>query len=315
MSESTVMENTDPVTEVDVVTEVIRDPELRKLPIEEARKAAAEKLSAEKKTPESTADAEGDDQPSADEDSTEEKPKKSKSALEKRFSELAAQRDEARRKAEALEARLAQLEAKTGQPKQQEDASWEPAQFDKPKPKLDDFQSYAEYEEALVDWKLDKREFDAQQRNVVAQAKQMETKAVSAWEEREKATKARVEGYDQLIDQEFVADFTKSIASRESLQYLLESEHGPDLLVELRTDDDLMRSFKSMNPVKQVAFLSKLEGKFETPAKTEKSVATTTKAPAPSKPLPKGKTTTTAPSEFTRGMSFAEYNAWRSKQK
>ena len=295
------------LTDAEVASAAVRDPELRKLPAgsEEYQVALAE-LAKGKKATEATAGAKGDDQASTDE-----QPKKK--GLERRFSELTSERDAAKARAAELEARLAALEAKTETRTEPDtEPTIQPDEFDKPKPSADKFETYADYVEALADWKLEKRDFDAAQKVRVAEVQQKQAEVVSSWDAREEATKERVEGYDQLVDADFMQSFTSGTASREAMTYLLESEAGPDLLYELAEDDAKLAGFKSMSPVKQVAYLARLEAKFD---KTEP--VTTSKAPPPSKALPKGKTVVqTKPIDPRNGpLSFSDYQAWRKAQK
>ena len=148
---------------------------------------------------------------------------------------------------------------------------------------------------------------------MIAQAQEKQKEVISTWESKEKTTKERVEGYDQLIDEDFMKKFTKSVASKESLAYLLESDFGPDLLFELAEDEAKLTGFKSMSGVKQVSYLTKLERKFE---KEEDSNSqngkptTVSKAPPPSKNLPKGKANVAK--DISHGVSdFGTYLEWR----
>lgn len=293
------------LTDAEVASAAVRDPELRKLPAgSEEYKVALANIAEGKKATEATAEAKGDDRASTDE-----QPKKK--GLERRFSELTTERDAAKARAAELEARLAALEAKT-ETKKEPEPTVQADEFDKPKPSPDQFSGYAEYVEALADWKLEKRDFDAEQKVHIAEVQQKQAEVVSSWDNREKATKERVEGYDQLVDADFMKSFTSGTASREAMTYLLESDAGPDLLYELAEDDAKLAGFKSMSPVKQVAYLARLEAKFEAPTKN-----TTSKAPPPSKALPKGKTVVQTKSIDPRNgpLSFSDYQAWRKAQK
>lgn len=306
------------VNDAAVVSAMIKDPEIRKLsPGSDEFKVAVEKLSTEKVPSEATAEAKGDDRASADTtDDSDSEPRKKSKGLEKRFSQLTSERDEANRKAAELEARLKALEAQRGV--QEEPAAqpltFKPDEFHKAKPDINSFPTYAEYHEALLDWRDEKKEWDLQQKQVIAKAQEIQKTVLTSWETREQATKNRVEGYDQLVDKDFITEFSTRVASKESLQFLLESEAGPDLLYELAEDDAKMAGFKSMSPVKQVAYLSKLEAKYEKSDEADSGKkSTASKAPAPSKPLPKGKSVVTG--DISQGVrSFADYQAWRRNQ-
>lgn len=296
-----------PVAEVDIAGQIIKDPEIRKLPAgSEEYKAAVEKL-AEKKSEEAT---------------TDETRKKSKSGLEKRFSELTGARDAAEQRAQELERRLAEIEQKN-EKKAPEPVPVAKDNFSIPRPNIDNFRNYDEYMEALADWKMEKRDFDREQEVYVKEVKQKQVEVVNTWETREKATKDRVEGYDQLVDREFIQKFSgidsagrktgSSVATSEAMTFLLESEAGPDILYELAEDDEKLEKFKSMSAVKQVAFLSRLEMAYE---REEKTTAKVTKAPPPSKALPRGKANIAKTIDPRGGFtSHAEYMEWRKQQK
>jgi hypothetical protein len=287
-----------------VAAKVVKDPEIRKLsPGSEEFNAAVVRIQKDgpaEKSEEAPASDSKKETSKNKENSTEDKDegetkKSSKSGLERRFSEITGERDEARRKAADLEDRLAKLEAAQGTKKESSsEPSFTPQEFQKDKPGIEKFETYADYQEALVDWKLEKKEFELEQKKVVAQAQEKQKEVISTWDAKEKVTKDRVEGYDQLIDESFMNKFTKAVASKESLAYLLESDFGPDLLFELAEDEAKMEGFKSMSGVKQVAYLTRLERKFEkedTGNSQEKSTTgnSVSKAPPPSKNLPKGK--------------------------
>jgi hypothetical protein len=298
------------VAEVDIAGQIIKDKEIRKLPAgSEEFKAAVEKLT-EKKASESTAEA------------NDETRKKSKSGLEKRFSELTSARDAEKQRADELERRLSEIEQANS--KSPENISVQTEDFHIKRPEVSHFKTYDEYMEALADWKIEKREFDKEQKVYVEEVKKKHVETLSSWETREKLTKERVEGYDQLVDQSFIQELSgidsqgrkskNGIASAEAMTFLLESDAGPDLLFELAEDEEKLNKFKEMSSVRQVAFLSKLEMNYE--KEIEKNSAKVSKAPSPSKALPRGKTVPAKSIDPRNGpLSFADYQEWRKSQK
>lgn len=308
--------DTVPVAEVDIAGQIIKDPEIRKLPAGSKEYEAAVKNLAEKKAEEATANADEN-----------EPRKKSKSGLEKRFSELTSARDAEKQRADALEKRLAEIEQANKNSPNTETVQIPTEEFSVQRPKIDNFNSYDEYMEALADWKIEKKDFDKSQAVYIEEVKKRQAETITNWETREIATKERVEGYDQLVDQEFIQKFsgvdasgkkTKSgFASSEAMSYILESEAGPDLLYELAEDDEKLEKFKSMSAVKQVAFLSRLEMNYEdSSVSKEKRTAKVSKAPEPSKALPKGKAVPARNADPRNGFSsHAEFMEWRKAQK
>ena len=300
---------------MEVANAIVKDPEIRKMsPGTEEYTAAVERLTENTaKAPASQAKSESKDL-SGEEDS--DKKKSSKTGLERRFSELTGERDEARRKAADLETRLAALEQSKSESSKPVEKVSEPTfigeSFSVTKPDVGNYETYSDYQEALVDWKLEKKEFDIEQKKVVAEAEKMQKSVVTSWDSKEAATKDRVEGYDQLVDGEFIKSFTTKVASKEAMQYLLESDNGPDLLYELAEDEAKLAGFKSMSVVKQVAYLSRLEAKYESESdsKDTHNKPTVSKAPAPPKSIPKGKTVVAK--DISQGVSsFADYQEWR----
>lgn len=304
MSE-TVNSDTSPVAEVDIAGQIIKDPEIRKLPAGSEEYMVAVKNLAEKKAEEATADADGENR---------KKPK----GLEKRFSELTSARDAEKARADALEKRLADLEARPVEKEAPTPDNIPKDEFHIARPRADSFSTYDDYMEALADWKMEKRDFDRAQEAYVKEVRQKQVEVLSSWDAREQAAKERYEGFDQLVDTTFIKSFTGNggktagIATPEALTFLFESDAGPDLLYELAEDDDKLDHFKSMSAVKQVAYLSRLEAKYD---KDEKQTAKVTKAPAPSKPLPKGKAVAAKSIDPRNGpLSFADYQEWRKQQ-
>jgi len=287
----------------EVANAIVKDPELRKMsPGSDEFNAAVTKLT------EKSAQAPASE--AKNETTNDEEPKKSsKSGLEKRFSTLTSERDEARQKAADLEARLEALEKSKPEPVQKETELVNDS-YSKAKPDVADFDSYSDYQEALVDWKLEKKEFDFSQKQAQAEAVKIREQVVSSWDAKEAITKERVEGYDQLVDSDFIKSFTSKVASKEAMQYLLESENGPDLLFDLAEDEAKLNGFKGMSHVKQVAYLAKLESKFEGSESEVSQKPTVSKAPAPSKGLPRGKAVLTK--DISNGVqSFGDYQEWR----
>lgn len=307
------VENSGSIEQVDVVaSELIRDPEVRKHAPGTEEYNAAVKNFAEKKTSEAAPDA------------SEGTSGKKKSGLERRFSELTGERDNYKNRAAELEARLAQLEANRTEREVEPEVKAEPTpdqysaidtEFTKAKPSLDDYDTLADYQEAIVDWKLEKKEFEAELKVKIAEHQKSQETLVSTWDAREKDAKARNDGYDVLVTPDFAEKFAKSVATQDAMRYMLDSDYGPDLLYHLANDDDERAAFAKMTSVKQVAYLAKLDSKMEASTSKVAEKTTTSKAPAPSKPLPKGKTTT-QPKDITSGINqFSDYLAWRNQNR
>lgn len=309
-----------------IVRAVIKDPELRSLrPGSDEYQAAFTKKFGEgndTKKAESAAvtttesktkkEVSGEDKTTTSTDDNDTERSELSKKAQKRFDKLNAEK-------KSLEARIAELEAAGKTPKQAEKQAERETQaapsstFDKPKPKIEDFKLVSEYQEALTDWKLDKRDFDKDQ---TAKAKTAQDSSKKAYETfAEKGTKLEKEmglepGDFQIItnDEGFKTWDTSKAA-------ILESEFGPQIALEIASDDGLKDKFSKMTAVQQLTFIGKLEAKFESKKQSSAGSSTThSQAKPPGKSLAKGTsgpTTGIVPSP----KDFKAYEAWRKEQR
>lgn len=98
-------------------------------------------------------DLDQDDKDAADDSGAEPSDDKDKGGVQKRIDQLTREKYEAQRNADFYKGlAMARQTAQSNQPK--------PGEFDKPRPKEDDFTDYTQFIEALTDWKADKRDFE-----------------------------------------------------------------------------------------------------------------------------------------------------------
>ena len=206
--------------------------------------------------------------------------KKQNPKLEKRFSELTKQREQARQEAarerearEALEARLKALESKN-QPNAQADA------LDQ-EPKPEQFQDAFEYAKALAEFSAERalQQRDKQEAEAKAQAER--DKVLKTWSDRIQATKAELPDFDAMVASSEVA---VSDAVRDAI---LESEAGPKILYHLAENPEVAEKIAGLSTVSALREIGKLEARFETKEepKRKDTVAARSKAPAPISPL------------------------------
>ncbi len=189
---------------------------------------------------------------------------------------------QAERRAEQLERDLQAVRQKSG-----------PAPDATPKePKPDDFKTVAEYTDALVTYRVDQRE------------RERERQRQHEAEEQAKAERQREFGKrmaDARVKHDDFDDVLKSIAGtdlervhNDVVEYMQESEQGPNLLYHLAKNPDVLDRLRKLSPRRFIAELGKLEAKWESSATPEppapklSEIATTTpvsKAPAPIAPL------------------------------
>jgi hypothetical protein len=173
--------------------------------------------------------------------------------------------------------------------------------FDKPKPKLEDFDSIEAFTDALTDWKADERDWKRTQADEQAKARTEAEKVLDSWNQRKAEAQERHADYDEVLDS--VSDVKLSPAHQ---RIFLESEHGPELAYALAQDRDQLEKFAGMSPLKAATHLGKLEAslKIENAPKPETKVSN---APRPVRPV--GARATGTP-DVTR-MGLADYRAAR----
>jgi chromosome segregation ATPase len=235
--------------------------------------------------------AEQDDQEAAaqddqhDTDDREEKTgKKVNPKIERRFSELTKQREEARREAEriraekdALEARLREYEAKQA-PARQEPQNDAP-KADDGKPTPDQYTDAFEYAEALAQWSAEQalraRDKVEQERKAAEQRNQ----TVKAWEKRVEAFRKNIDDYDEVVASSTVA------VSDQVRDAILDSDVGPQLAYYLAKNPDVAEDLRSRSVISALREIGKLEAKLSAESVVEKPVAKPSRAPAPINPI------------------------------
>ena len=251
-----------------------------------------------------------EDEESEDVDDVDDKSSKSKKNFNKRVKQLIEQREVARREAEDLRKQI-QTQTQTQAPVVQE------VEFNKPKPVSTQFTTIAEYTEALVDWKEEKRDFDRQQEALARQIRETVTKNTETWLTREKTIKADLEDYDAVVNVDSLGDVNLTKPTHDTARsFLAESEYGPAVLYELLQNDELAKTFKDAGVNQQIKILTKLELKIES-AKSKSTQTTAVKEEIKTPPKLKGglKTNTKSMEDVLASGDFAEYAKFRKSQK
>jgi hypothetical protein len=309
------------------VSVIVRDPELRKLkPGSEAYQAAFEKKFPKDGTPtsESASDGVGEtvktnkeasSQTDASDDKTNVDGDDALSArAQKRIAALVKERNLEKAERTKLETRIAELEKAGKTPVQAEkqataEAKADTTGFTKPKPKLSDFKNLEDYNEAYFDWKTDKRDFEVEQKSKTKAAQESSAKTYNEFLEHGKKLEKEMglnEGdFEALVNDK---DGVKTFPSTK--QAIIESPFSARIAFELANLDEAEKSrVEKMTAIQQIAYVGRLEAKFEEKkSKTE----TVSAAKAPGRPLKKGTGGSTA--TITSGMSYQEYKAARKAQ-
>jgi hypothetical protein len=205
--------------------------------------------------------AEETDQEAEPESEVKEEPAKDKkNGVQKRINELTLKRKEAERKADELEVRLQELEGRKQAEKDHQ-----------VKPNIDDFEDYEQYENALVDFKVEAK-LKLERHDESVKQQQVKTKQVAqAFNER--VLKANLEGYKEAFE---ALGESKALPPH-LIDVLLEHEKGPHLVKYLGEHLDVADSLNNVSPQQALLKLGELSANLSNVKKTKQI----TKAPDP----------------------------------
>lgn len=239
-------------------------------------------------------------------DKAEQEEHKPNPKMEKRFSDLTRQREDARRDAakerearEVTEAKLKELEAKLNPPQEDKpDAKPTPAQF------TDAF----EYAEALAEWSAENALKNRDKAEAEKQKVAAHDQTIKAWTGRQDAAKSALPDYEETIASSTVA------VSDQVREAILESDVGPQLLYYLAKNPDIAEKLAGKSVNAALREIGKLEAVLsgETPSAPAKPVQTPSKASPPISPI-----RATKPADSPIGSdgvfhgSFADWKAAR----
>ena len=261
--------------------------------VEETPEPESEELQSEPKEAEKEANQEGE--------------RKQNPKLEKRFSEITKQREEARQYAQRerqarvdLEQRLAAMEQQR-QPQQQSyvDQEPQPSQF------ADAF----EYAKALAEFSTEKAL--AERDRQVAQLREQEAqqKIIQSWAQKVQEAKADLPDFDDLVAS---SDVVVNNAVRDAI---LESDVGPKILYHLAENNDLAKRIASLSPNAALREIGRLEARFDVKVDTKQTAPVVrSKAPAPIQPIRGGQGQADVPMS-ANGEWHGSYQAWKLARK
>jgi hypothetical protein len=229
---------------------------------------------------------------------------KHKGGFQKRIDKLTKER----RETEAENAKLRQQLADKIQPAAKPAET--PPAADTGEPKEEDFDTYKEYDDARVDWRVDQKFEQRQQKET---EKQQEAAAAERLSKVQKQTDAVREKYP---------DYDEMFANAENLRItpvvefaLKESENLPALQYHLLRNSEEVERLNALPSLLAVAVeLGKIEAQLAPPVKTPPATPkpTTSSAPPPVAPVGGGKAKS-APS-LTGDMPYADYEKHRERQ-
>jgi len=243
-------------------------------------------------------------EPEAKEEAKQEE-RKQNPKLERRFSEITKQREEARKEAqrerearEALEKRLSELEAKA-QPK---------AVVADEEPQPSQFQDAFEYAKALAEYTADKRIEEMKKAEAEAKANEERQKVIDSWAKRVETAKAELPDFDEMVASSSV---TVSDAIRDSI---LESDVGPKILYHLAENEELAQKIAGMSERAALREIGKLEARFERTQEAEAKPVTRSKAPPPVQPIKATAGVADMPLD-SDGKFYGSYAQWKAMRK
>ncbi len=179
------------------------------------------------------------------------------------------------------------------------------------KPLQENFETYDEFQEAIVDWKVSERltHHEAQQRDRIER-----DRAQRAQEDLVAAHTARIDTFrSEHGDFDAVVTAGKDLPMTRPMQdAVLNSESGPAMMYHLCQNPEECDRIAAMNPILALKEMGRLEGRLEAappgPTSTTESI---TKAPRPIKPVGGGATASTIQPDQ---MSYQDYKRYREKQ-
>jgi hypothetical protein len=220
--------------------------------------------------------------------------------LEKRFSELTKQREQAKAEAQAerqqretLEARLRSYEQQAVQKVQSFDSEPQPGQF----------QDAFEYAKALAQFSTEKALNERDQQEANRRANEERQKVIQSWSTKLEKVKADMPDYDDIVS---TANVVVSDDIRDSI---LESDVGPRILYHLAEDLEYAQKLAQMPTRKALIEIGKLEKLYEKNEAKQETVVKS-RAPAPIKPLRAGNGQADIPINSS-GEFHGTYQSWK----
>lgn len=215
--------------------------------------------------------------------------------LKKRFHKLTS-------KIRDLEAKLAAQpaapEAKTGA------ANPEPAKTEG-EPKAEDFDTYDDYQKALVNYTIDQREKTRRADESKRQTAEQQKAQIAAFQERCKVLRAEHEDFDEVL--EAAPEISPAMQV-----VIVDSELGAELAYELAKHPEEITRIAKLPPIAAARELGKIEARLAKPVTAPEPKPRTTSAPKP--PTPVTGKAHVDPKVDDPDLEFAEFERLRNAQ-
>lgn len=208
------------------------------------------------------------------------KPKK-KGGFEKRIERFQKQIAEREQRIAALEA---QINGKSQQEKPEEKAKASGA-GEEPNP--NDFDTNAEYIKALTKWELKLEKEAAKAEADKASAAEKTRKLQSDYTSKLEEFKKTAPDFDEVVS-DFSEQYGEFNASPVIIEALMSSDLGPHIFYEVIKNPSEYERLSKMSEINVIRELGKIEARLSKSSVEEKTQITTSKAPAPVKPIASG---------------------------
>lgn len=247
-------------------------------------------------------DEESEEDDEESEETREGKPKK-KSGFKKRIERFQRRLSEKDQEIEFLRRQM-DKGGKTETPNPNEKQDTIHAQHENDKPKEEDFETLAEYTEALTDWKVDKA-------LAARDAKARETETKSAYQKQVESFQSKCREFSQTQSDfadvlEDVGDINVSVGLE---QAIITSDIGPELIYELAQDRKEYERINNLSPIAAAKEIGRIEQRLANrkESSSQKTQTRTTKAPAPPNPVGTQSRQTTSKKLTDPNLSQAEF--------
>lgn len=254
-------------------------------------------------------EAKGDGEDEDGDESAEDKPKK-KGGFQKRIEKLNTRLGEREKELEYWRA-----QAIKGQKPEDSGDAQAPAKAEAGgKPVEDDFETHAEFIEALTDWKLEQKELKAKAEAEQAQAKTEYQKRFDAHQSRIQEFKKQHADYGDVVS-EAISELGEDFSFSAAVEFeLLSSEMSGELMYELAKNPKEIARLNTLSPSAVAREFGKLEARLA--LEKEKSApkeAIKTKAPKPIASVGSKTTGTGRKSIYDPDLSQADYERLRAQ--
>ena len=247
--------------------------------------------------------ADGSEPEAKEEAKSQDEPKKQNPKLERRFSEITKQREEARREAEAERQRRVELEQRIAELQKQ--ATPKQVNVDE-EPQPSQFQDAFEYAKALAEYTADKRIEEMKRQEAEAALAAERQKVIQSWTQKVEQAKSELPDFDDMVASSEV------VVSDDIRDAILESDVGPKILYHLAENSEFAKKVASMPTRAALKEIGKLEARFE--AKADEKPVVKSKAPAPVTPL-KAVSGVAEVKMSSDGSWYGSYAEWKAARK